>query len=315
MPPAEPTPPPVHPRVTDHLDDAAREGVRALARRAADADGTAPLSERFLLTLDAAPGRARHLLVGDDGVVHGYGQVADDGSAELVVDPAHRRRGLGTALLAAAREVAPGVRVWAHGNLPAASALARAAGLEVVRELHRMSRPLTAEDAADVALPDGYVVRPFEPGRDEDAWVATNAAAFADHPEQGGVDRDGLAELMTQPWFAAEDLLLVEDPSRGGDAPAIAAFHWTKVDPEARSSLDPASAAGEVYVLGVHPAHQGRGLARPLTALGLAHLARRGLPEVVLYVDGDNAAALSTYRRAGFTSATVDVMYARPAPA
>ena len=48
-------------------------------------------------------------------------------------------------------------------------------------------------------------------------------------------------------------------------------------------------------MVGVHPAYQGRGLARPLTALGLAHLAGLGLPEVVLYVDGDNTAALRTY--------------------
>jgi mycothiol synthase len=61
----------------------------------------------------------------------------------------------------------------------------------------------------------------------------------------------------------------------------------------------------------VHPAYQGRGLARPLTALGLAHLAGLGLPEVVLYVDGDNPAALQTYSRLGFRSIMVDVMYSR----
>jgi mycothiol synthase len=113
---------------------------------------------------------------------------------------------------------------------------------------------------------------------------------------------------MGQPWFDPAGFIVVE----AVDAPGrVAAFHWTKVDPEQRSTLDPASPAGEVYVVGVHPAYQGRGLAKPLTALGLAHLARLGLPEVVLYVDGDNAGALRTYSGLGFRDIMVDVMYSR----
>ena len=65
-------------------------------------------------------------------------------------------------------------------------------------------------------------------------------------------------------------------------------------------------------MVGVHPAYQGRGLGRPVTALGLAHLAGLGLPEVVLYVDGDNQAAIRTYTGLGFRSIMVDVMYAKP---
>jgi mycothiol synthase len=57
------------------------------------------------------------------------------------------------------------------------------------------------------------------------------------------------------------------------------------------------------------PPPQGRGLGGPLTRLGLAHLARRGLAEVELYVDGDNTAARRTYERLGFTDAAVDGQY------
>ena len=64
-----------------------------------------------------------------------------------------------------------------------------------------------------------------------------------------------------------------------------------------------------MYVVGVDPAHQGRGLGSPLTRLGLAHLARLGLAEVELYVDGDNTAARRTYERLGFTDAAVDGQY------
>lgn len=42
-----------------------------------------------------------------------------------------------------------------------------------------------------------------------------------------------------------------------------------------------------------------------MTSLGLAHLARLGLAEVELYVDGDNTAARRTYTRLGFRDTAV----------
>ena len=47
-------------------------------------------------------------------------------------------------------------------------------------------------------------------------------------------------------------------------------FHWTKVHAE-----EPG--LGEVYVVGVDPAAQGRGLGATLTLVGMHHLADRGL--------------------------------------
>jgi mycothiol synthase len=117
---------------------------------------------------------------------------------------------------------------------------------------------------------------------------------------------------MAQPWFDPAGLILVTaDDSPGATAGAVVAFHWTKVDPDQTSTIDATRPAGEVYVVGVDPAYQGRGLGRPVTALGLAHLARQGLPEVVLYVDGDNRTAIRTYTALGFHSIMEDVMYSR----
>jgi mycothiol synthase len=223
------------------------------------------------------------------------------------VAPEARRQGTGRALVDAVLAAAPEARLWAHGQLPAAQALAASAGLTAVRELHKMARPLTEADLdpAATTLPPGFTARAFEPGRDEQAWLATNAAAFAHHPEQGAMDAANLARRMAEPWFDPAGLLVAEDAS------GVLGFHWTKVDREQRSSIDPTQTAGEVYVVGVHPAYQGRGLGRPVTALGLAHLAGLGLPEVVLYVDGDNYAAIRTYTGLGFRSIMVDVMYSR----
>lgn len=298
--------------LTDLSDEQAAE-VRALAARAAVADGVGPLSEHAGHALTArGTGGVQHLLAYAGDGLAGYAQVVggSDAAVEMVVDPSHRRQGVGSGLWAAAAGEHPGARVWAHGNRPAAQGFAAAVGLEPVRELHKMSRSLHPKDAdlASITLPAGFSARAFVPGQDEQAWLEANAAAFADHPEQGRMSLADLRDRMAQDWFDPSGFIIVE----ANDAPgAVAAFHWTKVDPEQRSTLDPAATAGEVYVVGVHPAYQGRGLARPLTALGLAHLAGLGLPEVVLYVDGDNPGALRTYSRLGFRSIMVDVMYSR----
>jgi mycothiol synthase len=82
-------------------------------------------------------------------------------------------------------------------------------------------------------------------------------------------------------------------------------FHWTKIH---------GRHLGEVYVLGVDPAAQGRGLGRVLTLVGLSHLAGRlassADSEVMLYVESDNAAAVRTYQGLGFAVAGVDTAYA-----
>jgi mycothiol synthase len=49
-----------------------------------------------------------------------------------------------------------------------------------------------------------------------------------------------------------------------------------------------------------------------VTLLGLRYLQEQGVEDVILYVDGDNPAALKVYRGLGFTTRSVDRMYAAP---
>lgn len=289
---------------TGALPAADAAAVRDLAAAAAAHDGIAPLSEQPLLWLTGHREGVVHLVArtADGDALAGYAQVdlRDPAlaTAEVVVAPDARRRGTGTALLAAALETTrdrggDAVDVWAHGDVEPARALAAARGLPVVRELWQMALdPLIAPDATP--LPDGVTVRPFEPGRDEDAWVAVNARAFAQHPEQGRLTRADLEAREAEPWFDPAGFLLAEE---GG---TLLGFGWTKV-------AEPGE--GEIYALGVDPAAQGRRLGPALTAAMLAHLAARGVPRVVLYTEGDNAPAIRVYRAAGFERSAVDVVY------
>ena len=291
------------------LEPADAQAVRDLARLAEEADGVGALSEASRLALvgrvEATPDGTTHLLARDEGGgLVGYAQVWPDASAELVVDPRARTRGIGAALWAASAD-AGAQRVWAHGDLPAAQALAAAVGLHPARSLLRMGRPLTDGDASPRPLPKGYAVTTFAARRTEaqdplEELRVLNAAAFADHPEQGRLTVADLRARSEEPWFDPEGLLYVTDENDPDRGPV--AFHWTKIEP--------GSGTGEVYVVGVHPAYQGRGLAGPLTDLGLAHLVSRGCTDVVLYVDGENAPARATYERAGLSVQATDRVYA-----
>ena len=281
--------------------------VLALAAEAADADGSEPLSEQFRLSVRAREhdGVGHLLALGSDGTLVGYAQSrSGEGppSGELVVAPGSRRAGVGTALLASLPD---GIRLWSHATgaaADAATAFARATGLVPVRSLHVMGRSLrdgTPWPAA--SLDPRYAVRSFEPGRDEDAWLALNAAAFAHHPEQGSLRRADLDQRMAEPWWDPAGLVLVVEAA---DPDVLAASHWTKVDP-------PDGDVGEVYVVAVAPDRQGQGLGRAVTVLGLDHLRSLGLARVVLYVDEDNVAAVRTYAALGFEDVEVHRQFAR----
>ncbi|GAB2624927.1 mycothiol synthase [Streptomyces capparidis] len=286
----------------DELSDDLARAVTELIEEAAAHDGRSPVSEQGLLHLRRPREGVRHLLLRDrGGELTGYAQLEDTDpveapAAEMVIRPGHRclghGRALGGALLAVSGKR---LRVWAHGGHPAARRLAGALGLTLFRELRQMRRPLEGGPAVpEPALPEGVSVRTFRPGRDEDAWLAVNAAAFAHHPEQGSWGPRDLADRMAEPWFDPEGFFLAERDGR------LVGFHWTKIHKAER--------LGEIYVLGVHPSQQGTGLGKALTAVGLRHLARTQ-PTAMLYVDADNTAAVTVYERMGFTVHDVDLMY------
>lgn len=285
------------------LSPAEQDAVRELISRAADADGVAPVGDQVLRELGGE--RTPHLLITEAGVPVGYlnlasGRDGDDAVAELVVRPDARRHGIGSALVASAIARTGGkVRFWAHGTLEPARALAAAANLRPVRELMRMRRSL--RDIPEVVVPQGVRIRTYAGPSDHPELLRVNNAAFSWHPEQGGWTDADIAGRTGESWFDPEGLFIAV----GESGEKVLGFHWTKVHDDD---------LGEVYVVGVDPAEHGRGLGRVLTLAGIDHLARRlgaaGEPEVMLYVEADNAAALRTYEALGFATDSVDTAFA-----
>ena len=284
-------------------------GVLALLRAAAATDGVRPVSEEAELRLQHGSPGGSDLVVREGSALAGYARL-DDGVAELVVHPAHRRRGFGTALLRQLLDLAGDrpLSIWAHGDLPGSAELLASHGFDRARVLLQMRAGL-AEVNRDPrpALPADVQVLPVRPGRDEEAWLAVNARVFDWHPEQGRMTRTDLELREAEPWFDPEGFLMAwrGDPDAGGE---LLGSHWTKVHPPGDAAEE---AVGEIYVLGIDPGAQGLGLGRALTDLGLAHLRARGLGQVLLYVEEDNAAAVRLYEGRGFRRFSVDVSWHR----
>jgi len=286
--------------------------VTALVAAATDADGTAPLSEHVLLHVrHGGDTDAAQLLATEGDELLGFAHLdltdpVAGGAGELVVHPAHRRSGVGTrlvkALLERTAEAGGRLRLWAHGEHPGAVALANGLGFTQARVLWQMRRSLLAP-LTEPHLPDGVHLRPFVVGADEPEFLRVNNAAFDWHPEQGGWNLEQVKLREAEPWFDAQGFLLAVDADD-----RLLGFHWTKVHGAGAHGHEP---IGEVYVLGVDPSARGLHLGAALTVAGLRHLRDRGLRDVMLYVEADNAAAVCLYVDLGFTRWGTDVSYVR----
>lgn len=290
-----------------------RDRIDALIAAMAAAGESPPFSDQALV--DARAGQA---LILDEPA---GAAVLRGPELELAVMPEARGRGVGTALVRRALAVEPPPTLaWAHGDHPAAAALAIRFGWHAERVLLQLrahvppSSPATSggdgssSSAASGGAPgalrqtDGRRVEAFRPGADEHAWLDLNAAAFAHHPEQGAMTLADLLAREAEAWFQADDLLLLRDTDR--EAP-LAGSCWLKI----------ADGIGEFYAVAVRPDLQGTGIGTRLMSAGFDRLRERGMSTAALYVEADNRAALALYRRSGFTEYARDVQYRAPVDA
>ena len=178
--------------------------------------------------------------------------------------------------------------------LPLPMAVADRLGLDRIRDLFQLRRPLPVghDDPVRNGAPP-LRLRPFVAAKDAEAWIRCNNRAFATHPSQGTQTPETLAATLAEPWVDLDGFLVSDDADRPGE---LAGFCWTRVHPPADG--DPA--LGEIFVIGVDPEHHGHGLGRTLVLAGLDHLAWVGTTTGMLYVEADNEPALKLYERLGF---------------
>ncbi|MCL1800733.1 MAG: GNAT family N-acetyltransferase, partial [Promicromonosporaceae bacterium] len=106
-----------------------------------------------------------------------------------------------------------------------------------------------------------------------------------------------LKRRQNEPWFNAGEFFLLQTATG-----QTIGYCWLKL-----ATVE----TGEIYVIAVHSDHRRRGLATYLLTVAFAHLAAAGANEVMLYVEGDDAAALATYHKLGFTQRALDVQFAK----
>jgi mycothiol synthase len=297
----------------DHLNPTQQTQVLALIAAASNHDGVTPVSEHVLLHLRHGGDKAdTHFIAEKGGLVIGYAHLdltdqVEGPSAELVVDPDHRKRGIGQSLLAAVQERA-GVklRLWSHGDLLGAKSFAKEFGFTRARTVIQMRRLLNDPIPE---LSKKVTIRNFLPGIDNEEWMALNNRAFARHPEQGNWSPHDLEERTQEEWFDPQGFLIAEENGE------MTGFCWTKIHgrhshkhshSEPEHDHDP---IGEIYIIGVEPKFAGRGIGKAVTIAGLRHLRYQGIFSVMLYVDADNHAAIKLYQSLGFTEWGRDVLY------
>ena len=277
-----------------------RAEVLALIEALREVEATAPLSEYKTMRLEGRLDVRERAVLDDQGLLVGYGQaawhrgsgeVAGHWAMEVVVAPEHRNPQLtGDLIESLRRDVADNLVVlWSRSEYVSEAALSRR--WESNRTLLEMRRSLPVP-GLDSSIP-GMRLTSFRMGMDEAAWLEANNAAFAGHPENGDMTRRDLEKRMAQPWFDPDGFFLAWDED------VLVGSCWTKMHEDG---------SGEIYIIGVIPSWEGRGLGRGLVAIGLKHLAEVRHARKAMPTKNCSARAWATWPQA------CSVVFRVPAP-
>ena len=296
----------------NHLSKSQQESVLSLIKAAHDFDGTPAIAEHVLLHLRHGGDKSdSHLVIEENQQVIAYAHLDTTDlvagpSVEAVVHPLHRGKGLGALILKEAIKICGDrTRIWSHGDLPAAKAIAASLNLERLWSNLLMSKPIGKIQP----VTSKYPIRTFIPGLDNQALLALNNNVFANYPDQGGWSEDDLKVRVNESWFDDKGFFVAEDKGE------LIGFCWTKIHGAHTHSHTGGDddhgheALGEIYVLAVNPDYKGRGMGRDLTITGLNYLKYQGLNNVMLYVGVENKPAFKLYKSLGFNEFGSDVMY------
>lgn len=307
--------------VTKSLTENQVNEILKIVINASEIDGARPFSEHVELHLRSGGDRpVIHLLAtNEQNKVVGYGHLDTTDlvagpSGELVVDPDFRLKGIATQIISQMKQLIEKrpLRLWSHGDTEIARQFTKKLGFEPVRNINQMRRSLFSP-IETYEIPTGYSFREFDPKTDIQSFLKVNKLSFSELPDQSSWTQEDVELRIKENWFSPSGFILLEN-----NKSEIIGFCWTKVhgqdhehtSDDGHQHLDHGhKPIGEIYVLGVHPLEQGKGLGKTLTLWGLNHLRRNGLDSAMLYVDSNNQNAINLYQELGFGFWGLDRLY------
>ena len=235
--------------IVSRLDAGQLSAVLVLGKRAEAVDRVAPLSEQVLLaTREGSTTGSAHFLAYAGTHLAGYAHLergpAAAATAEVVVNPADRRQGVGTALIRAledalwpepdglgplpetepvgsgrdpeaSRSRRQALQIWSHGHLDGARALAARDGYSAVRELWVMRRSLRPADGPppddDTSPPDHRPEAPGPANRQTRAIFRPNAAPGPSDHDSSLPDDGSLPGVDLPDGFRSRQFIVGQD--------------------------------------------------------------------------------------------------------
>ena len=214
---------------------------------------------------------------------------------DCLVQPKHRSKGLAKQLLGyvtrRAKELkAKTVKVSIRqDNLIAKKVLTRL-GFRPVREFPELRLHLNKVRLPDVTHHD-YISRHLQLG-EEGKLTRLQNRCFADHWGYNPNTTEEIAYALNLSHCSPEDVVFIYER----DKPI--GYCWTEVNYE--TDVVNGGKKGRIFMLGVDPDYQDKGIGKIALLAGLTLLKNRGVEVVELDVDSENKAARALYRSFGF---------------
>ncbi|MEU1286962.1 GNAT family N-acetyltransferase [Kitasatospora sp. NPDC005856] len=275
----------------DPLEEDQLPAVGELCRRCLAVDGGLPatVAPEFLGSRYTGGTVTALGLRDGTGTLVAAGSVRDRRGVATVtgqVDPAHRRQGLGAALLDRLLDVARGravgrIAVETEALTAEADALFRSRGLRQAFAEDVLRRSLEAA-LPEVPLPETVGIEEWDESNQGDFFEAYRSA-FAERP-----GFPGWTEAQWVDWTAADDdfrprYSLLARALDGSPAAFVTC------------------AQGFLIQIGTVPRWRGRGLGRGLATAALARMRAAGVEDVFLDVNVNNPASAALFRSLGFS--------------
>lgn len=153
-------------------------------------------------------------------------------------------------------------------------------------------------DVPEVQLPEGYELRPFCPGQDEEHWLKVRNAAFSTlKGSETPLTTEGVKKLVTDDDYLEGGMMVLFDQEKPVGVIRGAHDEYDEA---------PIMNIGPVAIL---PEYQGRGLGRSLLRASLRFAKEKGYIRTILSVNGENERAQALYIQEGFNQVEAVVCY------